>query len=188
MTFDDFKEDYSKLVGHYVLWENGRTFDSRRRRAIRKIEKATKTGFRISGEPDTLFDFGGRAKGLSDKTNWSVYSVCTPLTDDEARDMAAEWKQGKEKKVLREKVTSSLDGLSLEQLQKILAIINKEEGAYFKLWDTVEKSYLAEAFTSVEAAEKWREEFLAEGNYPDRPVTVLSIHKFVGGQFQEEML
>jgi hypothetical protein len=54
----------------------------------------------------------------------------------------------------------------------------------FKIFDTKEKCYLTHftcfedlEFNTKEEAEDYRWDYLAEGNYPDEPVTVLQIHE-----------
>jgi hypothetical protein len=61
----------------------------------------------------------------------------------------------------------------------------------FKLWDTVEKNYLQKndkhlIFFSLRQAEDYRFDWLQEGNYPDRPITVISVHRFRDGKFIED--
>ncbi len=123
--FENYKDDYSKLVDKYVLYESGQSYDSNRRRSIVKITKITKTGFRITGEDSKLFDFYGHQKGLSkDRYNWSVISRCELLTESEKDEIVKIWKEKKEKKALFEDIQKLLTiDLSTDKLQEINKII-----------------------------------------------------------------
>lgn len=45
----------------------------------------------------------------------------------------------------------------------------------FKIWDTIEKSWIGQPFKTINAAELAKENLLAMGDYPDRPHTVYEI-------------
>ena len=68
----------------------------------------------------------------------------------------------------------------------------------YKLWDTKEKMYLCsktgerydvkqEIFKSEAEADTYKENFLAAGNYPDKPHTVIQIHEFKGTRFNKNL-
>jgi hypothetical protein len=65
-----------------------------------------------------------------------------------------------------------------------------KSNTYFKIWDTVEKSYVAyptsaqgpSLFSSLDEAEEFIDWLLDRGNYPDRPSSVFQAHKFLNGK------
>lgn len=54
----------------------------------------------------------------------------------------------------------------------------------FKLWDKIEKSFLVDengfdlAFDDLQSAELYREKWFADGNYIDKPITVVDIIQY----------
>ncbi|MDO7847656.1 hypothetical protein Q5H92_14905 [Hymenobacter sp. M29] len=113
------------LVGKYVLYESGMSFDKKLSRAIKKIEKVTKTGYRISGLPDTLFDFKGQQKGLTGKMNMATVSRCTLLTDEEANALSLEWGKAKRRRALLAEVLPLVEAANLDQLLAIQVLLTK---------------------------------------------------------------
>lgn len=125
-NFNHYTNDYSKLVGRYVLYESGQTYNKNNNKYICKIIKVTKTGFRISkaNYEKTLFAFDGYEKGLHSKIDWSTYSKCTLLTDEEAHKISEEWTENKIKKQLIEDIKNALKiELSLDTIQEIHNIL-----------------------------------------------------------------
>lgn len=62
----------------------------------------------------------------------------------------------------------------------------------FRLWDNAEKMYFhidgnPTKFKTFEEAETFKNDYLHQGNYPDRPHTVISICKFNGDKFLKEI-
>lgn len=120
MEFKDFENKYEELVGKTVLYESGQSYSNNRRRSLNKIERVTKTGFRISSLPDALFSFvDGSQKGLNDRMYMGTISKCKLLTDEEADEIRQQWKRNREERALREKMQEKLKTMSFEQLQKM---------------------------------------------------------------------
>ena len=126
----DFKDfNAEELVGKYVLYESGMTYSTNLYRAIRVITKVTKTGFRISKLDDVLFSLtNGEQKGLTGKFNMGKISHCILLTDAERDAISREWVYNSSMKKAKEEIQLILkEGKqSLEQLNQILEILNKE--------------------------------------------------------------
>ena len=114
MNFKDFENDYSQLVGKTVLLSN------RYNSSLHKIEKVTKTGFRISGDSSLFRLDNGWQKGGN---SWS-FSSCSLLTDEEANEYRAKWALAKEIRDIKEEVKTKLEILDIETLRKIKSIIN----------------------------------------------------------------
>lgn len=57
----------------------------------------------------------------------------------------------------------------------------------YRLWDNIEKSYFNGVFYRYHEAEEKKDAFLYSGNYPDRPSTVIEIHKFIKNRFIESL-
>jgi len=54
----------------------------------------------------------------------------------------------------------------------------------FRLYDNKEKNYLNSVnYNTLEWANTDKEQFLSEGNYPDDPHTVISVHEFNDNDF-----
>jgi hypothetical protein len=117
--FSDFKPE--ELVGKYVLYESGMTYDDKLLKSICRIVKVAKTSFKIKDD-GALFDFNGYQRGLSGRHNMGTISRCTLLTQDEADLIVAQWKQAKEKKRMIESITAALPNLTFAQLNSICAI------------------------------------------------------------------
>ena len=127
--FDNYKNDYTQLLGKKVLYEYGQSFSKNRNRYIREIVKVTKTGFRIKDHDKSLFNFAGHEKGLNDRQNWSTVSTCTLLTNEEATEIAKTWAFNKYKKELFEevnkKLTENKDKITVETLRKIIDLLGE---------------------------------------------------------------
>lgn len=58
----------------------------------------------------------------------------------------------------------------------------------YRLFDTKEKQYLNSMnYVSLEHAEEDKAAFLADGNYPDDPHTVIAIHQFENNAFIKDV-
>jgi len=120
MEFKDFENNPQELIGKTVLYESGMSFSDKRTRSLMKIEKVTKTGFKLFAMPDKMFSLiNGSRKGLTGRENMGTISKCKLLTDEEANQLREKWKQNKEVKELREKMKVKLETMSFEQLQKM---------------------------------------------------------------------
>lgn len=120
MEFKDFENNYKELIGRTVLHERGKTYSDQRTRSLAKIEKVTKTGFRIASMPDAIFSlFDGRKKGMNGRMDIGTVSRCTLVTDEEASQIREQWKRNKEERALREKMQEKLKTMTFEQLQKM---------------------------------------------------------------------
>lgn len=120
MEFKDFENNYEELIGKTVLYESGQSYSDKRSRALIKIEKVTKTGFRLFSMPDALFSFiDGSQKGLTGRMYMGTISKCRLVTDDEANQLREQWKRNKEERVLREKMQEKLKTMTFEQLKKM---------------------------------------------------------------------
>lgn len=99
------------VVGGYALvtTESGRS--------IHKVESITKAGnVKVDGR---LFDQSGRLRGGD---RWCRLSA-EPITDDEAKELAKEWKQNKFIKQLKELV-STCTTMTYEQAKAIKSILD----------------------------------------------------------------
>jgi len=120
MEFKDFENNTQELVGKTVLYESGMSYSDNKRRSLMKIEKVTKTGFRLFTMPDKTFSLiDGSQKGLTGRMNMGIISQCKLVTDEEANQLREQWKRNKEEKALREKMKAKLETMSFEQLQKM---------------------------------------------------------------------
>lgn len=120
MDFKDFEGKCQELIGKTVLYESGFTYSEKRNRSLLKIEKVTKTGFRLSKMPSNLFSLtNGKQKGLNHKFDMATISQCTLLTDDEANQLREQWKRMKAENELRNKIMEKVKSMTFEQLQKI---------------------------------------------------------------------
>jgi len=120
MEFKDFENNTQELIGKTVLYESGMSYMDNKRRSLMKIEKVTKTGFRLFTMPDTMFSLiDGSQKGLTGRMNMGTISQCKLVTDEEANQLREQWKRNKEEKALREKMKVKLETMSFEQLQKM---------------------------------------------------------------------
>ncbi len=120
MEFKDFENNYEELIGKTVLYEIGQSYSEKRSRSLIKIEKVTKTGFRLFSMPDALFSFiDGRQKGLTGRMYMGTISKCRLVTDEEANQIREQWKRNKEESILREKMLEKVKTMSFEQLKKM---------------------------------------------------------------------
>jgi hypothetical protein len=120
MEFKDFENNTQELIGKTVLYERGMSYSDKKIRSLIKIEKVTKTGFRLFTMPDKMFSLiDGSQKGLTGRMNMGTISICQLVTDDEANQLREQWKRNKEEKALREKMKIKLETMSFEQLQKM---------------------------------------------------------------------
>ena len=120
MEFKDFENNPQELIGKTVLYESGMSYSDNKRRSLMKIEKVTKTSFRLFTMPDTMFSLiDGSQKGLTGRMNMGTISQCKLVTDEEANQLREQWKRNKEEKALREKMKAKLETMSFEQLQKM---------------------------------------------------------------------
>lgn len=122
ISFDDFKADYNKLVGHRVLHEQGQSFAKINNYRLVSITKVTKTGFRITDSEDS-FDFHGNVKG---KHDMSYISRCVLITHEEASDISAFWKNRREKKKMVSHITNSIESCSIDKIRSIYEGVLKE--------------------------------------------------------------
>jgi hypothetical protein len=120
MEFKDFESNPQELVGKTVLYETGQSYSDNRKFSLFKIEKVTKTGFRVFSKPDVLFSLiDGSQKGLNGVASMSFISKCKLVTDEEANNLREQWKRNKEEVALRMKMQEKLKTMTLEQLQKM---------------------------------------------------------------------
>ena len=120
MEFKDFENNYEELIGKTVLYESGLSYSEKRSRSLIKIEKVTKTGFRLFSMPDALFSLiDGSQKGLTGRMYMGTISKCRLVTDEEANQLREQWKRNKEERALRDKMTEKVKTMSFEQLQKM---------------------------------------------------------------------
>ncbi len=124
MNFKDFENNPQDLVGKRVLYESGMSYSDSKRRSITKIEKVTKTGFRLFAMPDSLFSLNdGSQKGLTGRMNMGTVSQCTLITEEEAAAYIEKWKRNREEKALREEMKAKFDTFTFEQLVKMKELL-----------------------------------------------------------------
>jgi hypothetical protein len=122
ISFRDFKNNPSGLLGQFVLYESGTSYGGVSR-YIKKIEKVTKTGFRITENPLDLFSFiDGYQKGLNGRMHIGTVSKCKLITPEYADFLRSEWKKAKETRGLREQMMEKLKTMTFEQLKQIESI------------------------------------------------------------------
>ena len=120
MNFEDFKDKPQELLGKMVLHESGFSYSEKLTKKLCKIQKVLATGFRISGNPDSMFRLNdGYQKGLTGRGSIGVISRCTLLTEEEAKELADKWKRDKEERELRQKMKEKVDTMTYEQLLKM---------------------------------------------------------------------
>lgn len=118
--------DYTKeqLIGKLILHEHSTTGTSRNR--ISKIVKVGKASFHIEGDENSFSLINGGQKGLSGTTNYGVHSQCSLITQEEANQLRGTWMINRENREMREKIAKSFDGLSHQQLKRMVEIINTD--------------------------------------------------------------
>lgn len=121
--FSDFEENRQELVGKWVLWEQGQSYNKKLGMSLVKIAKVIKTGFRLWKNSEDLFSFEGNKKGLTSRMDMSLISRCTLLTDNEYLETKALWIENRKRNELVKEITELLSGLSLEKLDAIKAVI-----------------------------------------------------------------
>ena len=120
MEFKDFENKKQELIGKTVLYESGQIYSEKRSMSLIKIEKVTKTRFKIYSMPTALFSFiDGRQKGLTGRMYMGTISKCTLLTDEEAKQISEKWKRNKEERILRENMQEKVKTMSFDQLKKM---------------------------------------------------------------------
>lgn len=97
LKFTDVKPE--ELVGRSVLCSNRNSS-----KFVDKIVKVTKTGFRISKYPNTLFNFSGSSKS---RDVWDT-RYCRLLTDEDATVLIKKYNDASEKSKLIKLITSSI--------------------------------------------------------------------------------
>jgi hypothetical protein len=92
--------------------------------SLRKIERVTKTGFKITQSENVLFSLtDGHQKGLTGRMNMGTISKCELLTEEEANDYRRKWKRAKEEKTLRAEMLEKFNTLTYDQLLKFKELI-----------------------------------------------------------------
>ena len=111
MNFKEFTE--KELIGRTVL------ISTRYSKMLRKIEKVSKTTFKVAGESQPFKLISGRQNGGN---AWnSVYAEL--ITDEKANEIRAEWKENKEKADAIKIIENSIKELPLGILNEILKLI-----------------------------------------------------------------
>jgi len=120
MELKDFEKTPDLLIGKTVLYEYGKSYSPNLNKEIVKIEKVTKTGFKISSRPDVLFKFfDGRQKGLNGRMDVGTISRCTLISEEIAEQIKEQWKINREKKELKEKMKIKLETMTFDELKKM---------------------------------------------------------------------
>ena len=118
-----------QLVNHLVLYESGTSYGGTSKR-ITRIVKVTKTGFRIKNRLGDNIDDGifslvsGHQKGLNGRQNMATISRCSLISQEEAEKLSAQWKEARESKEMRSKLTELIPKMSHSQLSAILMYFN----------------------------------------------------------------
>lgn len=124
VEFSDFPNT-EDLKGKEVLEVHESSMGSRSRR-IGIISRVNKTGFKIkhgTEENTTIFRFNGQAKN---SVVWhSGDHYCKLITPEEKVEILQEFKDNKEKKIIKELITKNLPEISLEKLRKIKMILDE---------------------------------------------------------------
>lgn len=115
MKFTDYNPE--ELIGKKVLFESGMSYSAKNLR-IARIEKVTKTGFRIN-ESEYLFGFDGHAKGLSGRQNMAVVAHCVLVSEEQALNFKKTWYANRVCKQQKEELTNSITSLTKEQTAKL---------------------------------------------------------------------
>jgi hypothetical protein len=124
MNFKDFKDNPQDLIGKFVLYESGISYSNNNKRSLIKIQKVTKTGFKLYLMPDHLFNlYDGSQKGLGGRMNMAIISQCTLLTDEEVNNYRETWRKNKEEKTLREEMKLKFDAFTFEDLLKMKRLL-----------------------------------------------------------------
>ncbi len=84
MKFKDFENNPQELIGKIVIYERGVTYSDNYSRMLDKIEKVTKTGFKISSSKVLFSLIDGNQKGLTGRMNMGIISRCQLITEEEA--------------------------------------------------------------------------------------------------------
>ena len=124
MDFKDFQNNSQDLIGKYVLYESGQSYSYSKKRSIIKIQKVTKTGFRLFLMPNILFSLNdGSQKGLTGRMDMGTISQCTLITEEEVANYRKTWKLNREEKALREEMKAKFDTFSFDQLIKMKELL-----------------------------------------------------------------
>jgi hypothetical protein len=126
LTFEQFNNDYSKLLDNYIIRESGMTHDSKYRHEIKQITKVTKTGFRIKDNDNNIYDFDGYVKGRNSRMGIGYHDRCYLITEDEVKEISEIWKNNKIRNILFKEIKENMDKVSdINVLNSILELINK---------------------------------------------------------------
>lgn len=93
-NFKDY-EDKKELIGKYVLYIYGNSYNIKKNRIICKITLVTKTGFKISYNKKYLFNFDGIQKR---RQNIGNISYCKLINDNEKDKIINEFNNKEKKK------------------------------------------------------------------------------------------
>lgn len=121
LNFKDFNPD--ELVGKYVLCNRHNYLSDSPLQSIDTIVKVTKTGFRISAFPNTLFDFHGTERG-----GMRFHKMtCKLLSVSQAESIRKTWHENRLKRELIDKITKDLPKCDLSVVTAVseLVRINK---------------------------------------------------------------
>lgn len=113
----------TELIGKTVVYESGKAYSQNLRKQLCKIEKVTKTGFRLEGKEDMLFDFNGHQKGLNSRMDMATISHCILVTEEEVITIKQEWKSKKEIAEMKTILKDKLETLTHSQLSEIMKVI-----------------------------------------------------------------
>lgn len=124
IKFSDFMP--FELIGKTVLYQYGKSYNQNLNKALRKIEKVTSTGFRITKESGLFSLRDGYMKGLNGKMDAGTISKCELITEDKANELRKEWAENRTIKLFKDIISENINKISFTQLQSIVKIINPE--------------------------------------------------------------
>lgn len=93
-------------------------------RAIRKVEKVLKTGYRIEKLSGSIFDKNGDLKGVG---KWDQTASIVPITAEEADTLRKEFQENTERRTIIQEISKfNFSSIPTEELKVIFRIIKKK--------------------------------------------------------------
>ena len=128
MEFSDFKDNPNGLIGQYVLWTSGSIHSPDR--SISRINKVTKTSFKIEGNENSFNISNGYKKGGdTGRSSWGFTNRCELISEEKANQLLITWRENKAKRVLMNEIMDffkspeNREKLTIEQLGGIGKIL-----------------------------------------------------------------
>ena len=111
----EFKENPEELLGQSVLITSHSI--GYKNHEISRINKITKTGFRVEFYPDKMYSLiDGSIKRAHSRMNTGSGETCTVISEEEAEELKKKWETHK---IKQEKVTFVIENITRQSVNKI---------------------------------------------------------------------